>query len=256
MVAGLDRFGEKFAAFGDSYVLIGGAAVFVAMEAVGLTFRATKDLDLVLQVEALDADFGRAFWEFVEVGGYEIEERTDGRPVFYRFRKPATAGYPYQLELFARKPDVIDLAAGAHLVPVPVSEDVSSLSAILVDEDYYGLVNAGKRKVGALTVLDPAYLVPLKARAWIDLTARQARGERVDSNDIKKHRNDVLRLVQLIPPTVRVALPHSVRADLAVFVERALHSGVTPSEIGIQGMSLAAVRLLLVSVYDLPSSSR
>jgi hypothetical protein len=200
LVAGLDRFGEKFAAFGDSYVLIGGAAVFVAMEAVGLSFRATKDLDLVLQVEALDAAFGRAFWEFVQAGGYEIEERTDGRPAFYRFRKPATVGYPHQLELFARKPDVIDLAVGAHIVPVLVSEDVSSLSAILMDEDYYSLIIAGKRRVGSLTVLDPAYLVPLKARAWIDLTSRQASGERVDANDIKKHRNDVLRLVQLNRP--------------------------------------------------------
>ncbi len=66
----------------------------------------------MLQLEALETEFGRAFWGFVKAGGYEIEERTDGTPVFYRFRKPATDGYPFQIELFARKPDLIDSAAG------------------------------------------------------------------------------------------------------------------------------------------------
>ena len=31
----------------------------------GLDFRATKDIGLVLIVEAVDASFGRKFWEYV-----------------------------------------------------------------------------------------------------------------------------------------------------------------------------------------------
>lgn len=57
MVRGLDIFRRHFADFTDRYVLIGGVAATLAMEEVGLNFRATKDLDLVLIVEALDVRF-------------------------------------------------------------------------------------------------------------------------------------------------------------------------------------------------------
>ena len=57
MVRGLDYFRRHFASYSDRYVLIGGTACTLLMEDVGLNFRATKDLDIVLHVEALDAKF-------------------------------------------------------------------------------------------------------------------------------------------------------------------------------------------------------
>jgi hypothetical protein len=41
------------------------------------------------------------------------------------------------LELFSRLPDALDHAEGSELTPVPVDDEVSSLSAILMDDDYY-----------------------------------------------------------------------------------------------------------------------
>ncbi|HEY5101420.1 MAG TPA: hypothetical protein VII70_01450 [Steroidobacteraceae bacterium] len=61
MVTGLDLFRQFFAAQADQYVLIGGTAATLAMEEAGLAFRATKDLDVVLHIEALDAKFGETF---------------------------------------------------------------------------------------------------------------------------------------------------------------------------------------------------
>jgi hypothetical protein len=78
MVKGLEVFREHFRNFADRYVLIGGAACDIAMTGAGLPFRATKDLDIVLYVEALDAAFVRAFWEFVRAGGYEVQEKSTG----------------------------------------------------------------------------------------------------------------------------------------------------------------------------------
>ena len=75
MVRGLDIFQEWFAAYADRYVLIGGTAASLTMEEAGLAFRATKDLDIVLHVEALTAAFGDAFWKFVEAGGYDPDEK-------------------------------------------------------------------------------------------------------------------------------------------------------------------------------------
>lgn len=54
MVRGLDVFREHFAAHAGQFVLIGGTAATLAMESAGLEFRATKDLDIVLHIEALN----------------------------------------------------------------------------------------------------------------------------------------------------------------------------------------------------------
>lgn len=50
---GLDKFKEYFMGYQDQYVLIGGAACDIIFEEQDTAFRATKDLDLVLIVEAL-----------------------------------------------------------------------------------------------------------------------------------------------------------------------------------------------------------
>ena len=93
MVEGLERFAEHFAAFADQYVLIGGAACTLAMEDVGQSFRATKDLDIVLCVETLKPDFVAAFWQFVRRSVSDSGRRQTGQRQYYRFLKPASGGY-------------------------------------------------------------------------------------------------------------------------------------------------------------------
>ena len=96
MVKGLEIFREHFRDYADRYVLIGGAACDIAMTGAGLVFRATKDLDILLYVEALDAAFVRAFWEFVRAGGYEVQEKSAGEKQFYRplLPPPQSSGWP------------------------------------------------------------------------------------------------------------------------------------------------------------------
>jgi len=251
MVRGLNVFRERFAGFEDRYVLIGGAAVEAAMDAAGLQFRVTKDLDIVLHVEVLDAEFAMAFWAFVIDGGYEFRERGTGKPTLYRFSRPTDESFPYMLELFSRRPELIEPPIDCRLTPLPIAEEVSSLSAILLDDHYYDFVQEGTRVDGGLSVLAPEYIVPLKARAWIDLTERHDRGEDVSRSDIKKHRNDIIRLSQLISPSARIALPDSIRADVAEFIARALQEGAEPAAFGVIGMTLADVRSLIGAVYNL-----
>lgn len=59
MVKGLDVFAAYFAGDEARYVLIGGVATHLVLDEAGLATRATKDLDIVLCVEALDAAFGK-----------------------------------------------------------------------------------------------------------------------------------------------------------------------------------------------------
>ncbi len=234
MVRGLPRFRQHFAGWDDRYVLIGGAAVDAAVDEAGLEFRVTKDLDVVLLVESLDAEFGRRFWEFIEAGGYDHRQKSTGKACLYRFHSPSDESFPAMIELFARRPDVISLPPTAILAPLPLADEVSSLSAILLDDDYYDYVRSGATVIDGLSMLGPEHLVPLKARAWLDLTKRRDLGERVDSNDIKKHRNDVVRLYQLIAPSTRVALPETVAADILAFLANAFDDGFEPKRIGVR----------------------
>lgn len=65
MVRGIDSFREWFRGYEDQYAIIGGTACDLLMMDAGLDFRATKDIDLVLIVEAIDAAFGRRFWDYM-----------------------------------------------------------------------------------------------------------------------------------------------------------------------------------------------
>ena len=58
MVTGIDKFQKYFAGHEDHYAIIGGAACDLLFDEVGLDFRATKDIDMVLCVEVVDAAFG------------------------------------------------------------------------------------------------------------------------------------------------------------------------------------------------------
>jgi hypothetical protein len=80
---------------------------------------------------------------------------------------------------------------------VPFDEAVASLSVILLDDDYYEFIIAGRRVTVNLPWVGEDRLIPLKAVAWLDLRARKARGDRVDAKDVRKHANDVLRLSQI-----------------------------------------------------------
>ncbi len=217
---GLDVFRKHFSGMENQYILIGGAACDVQMSLTPFPFRATHDLDIVLCVEVLTVAFGRRFWDFIRLGGYQIREKADGTRNFYRFRSPASEGYPEMLELFARRPDVFGDAELHGLVPIPFFDEVSSLSAILLDDDYYSLMLSNRTILDGVSLLTPAALIVLKAKAWMDLSERRERGEHVDSRDVKKHRSDVLRLCTMLSPDARIVLPEAISVEMEVFLQR------------------------------------
>lgn len=252
MVRGLDHFKEHFTDYVDRYVLIGGTACTLVMEDVGLDFRATKDLDIVLYIEALDADFVSAFWEFINEGEYQNCQRSTGKEIFYRFSSPSNREFPAMLELFSRVPKTMQLSKGSHLTPIPVSEAVTSLSAILLDDHYYEFIHAGKQHVGGLPVVGASHLIPLKARAWIDLMDRKAAGADIDERDIRKHKNDVIRLYQLLSPSSRITVPQSIKQDMKQFLDRMdEEKSIDLKSLGIKNIELREVLITLREIYGI-----
>jgi hypothetical protein len=173
---------------------------------------------MVLIVEALSVEFGSRFWEYVKMAGYEQRLRNSGIPEYYRFINPKSPEYPFMIELFSRRVEAITLPPDATLTPLPIDDEISSLSAILLDNDYYDFLQTGTVIVGGIPIIDAAHLIPFKAKAWLDLTQRKAKGGQVDSKNIRKHLNDIIRLSALLSPDFKMKLPDTVAGDMARFL--------------------------------------
>jgi hypothetical protein len=218
MIRGLDLFREHFAEYRRAFVLIGGVACHEWLSTQGLAFRATKDMDMVLIVEVVDAAFVKRFWDFIEAGKYQGRYKAEDGRQLYRFDEPDDERYPAMIEIFSRKPANIDLAERQHIVPINLDKDSASLSAILLNDDYYELVRQQHNEEKNLPFANPAALIPLKARAWIDLKERAAKGEEGKGKEIAKHRTDVFRIAATLPGEAGPAIPGVVQEDLRTFL--------------------------------------
>ena len=249
MVRGLDTFKEFFQGYEDNYILIGGTASTLVMEDAGLPFRATADLDIVLCIESLTPDFVSKFWEFVQAGNYQNRQKSTGERQFYRFYEPENKTYPEMLELFSRQPDALEFDGHGHLTSIPMGDEASSLSAILLDDAYYEFLHAGKQDMDGLSIIGPEYIIPLKARAWLDLTARRDQGDHVDSTDIKKHKNDVFRLFQVISPDIPVEMAARVKDDMARFLMAMETEDIDLKNLRIRGIAVSEILDTLREIY-------
>lgn len=88
------------------------------------------------------------------------------------------------------------------------------MSAILLDDDYYKVLLDGKVVRNGLSVLRPEYIILFKAKAYLDLKERKETGGTVDSNDIKKHKKDILRIAADLMLEKVIDLPVSVNDDI------------------------------------------
>jgi hypothetical protein len=245
MVHGLGKFKEYFNEFTEKYVFIGGTACDLLMNDLGLPFRATKDLDIVLMIDDLDVSFGRRFWDFIEDGGYDYRSKSNDRTNFYRFQKPKDAVYPSMIELFCRKSEVFEIKVESRLTPIPIDDSISSLSAILLDSNYYEELLKGKRIVDGFSVVDIETLILFKAKAWLDLTLRSKVDGDIDSKDIKKHKNDVFRLLMGADPLKRLKLNDKTLLDVNAFIDQVKLDPPDLHNIGFKNVSLIELTDLL-----------
>ena len=197
MVVGLDKFREHFADHADHYALIGGTACSLIFNEVGIGLRQTNDIDMVLCVEVVNPSFWQSLKAFLESGGYQARERSNGRKEFYRFLNPTEQTYPAMLELFSRRSGDLEIPYYAELTVIKDPDETLSLSAILLEKDYYEALLASRRRIDEIHVLDESLLIPFKARAFVDLSQRKVTGDlTAKGSDIKKHRNDVFKLYE------------------------------------------------------------
>ena len=217
MVRGLESFKEWFEGYADQYIIIGGTACSILMEEDNRFFRATKDIGIILFTDLLTSEFGHRFWNYVKAGEYQHKNKSTGRTQFFRFNNPKSSEFPIMIELFSRRIDSLNLPDDIIITPIPFDDDLSSLSAILVDDNYYDFMQMGKTIIDGMPILNTEHLIPFKIKAWLDLSARKEAGEPIDSRDIRKHKNDVFRLSVLLTPELTVTVTDTIKSDIDKF---------------------------------------
>lgn len=210
-------FKEMFQDYKENYVLIGGTATSIVLDANGFESRTTKDYDMVIIDELKNGDFYNTLTSFLEQGEY-VGSQKDNKSQLFRFTttKP---GFPEMIELFSILPEY-PLKKVSRETPVHFDED-ASLSALLLDEDYYQLLVNEREVLNGYSVLSTKGLIVFKAKAWLDMSERAKNGEQGLTKKIKKHLNDVTRLAGLLRQEDTLSglnVREKVKQDMSQFI--------------------------------------
>lgn len=103
--------------------------------------------------------------------------------------------------------------------------------------------------IDGIPILRPEYIIPFKAKAWIDLSKRRENGEHVDSKNICKHKNDVFRLSVFLIEESRVVLPDGIKKDMRQFIESMDTELTDLKNLGMPGMKYDELIRLLRECY-------
>ena len=236
MIQGLEHFKNYFKNDTDKFILIGGSATILSLESIGQNRnKGTKDLDLVFVIELLDKKFVNKFMDYIRFGGYETKI-ANGKSQFYRFQNPNSEEFPKMIEILSRKPTIfneIDLMKATKLT---ISEEISSLSALILDDQYYQFVKDNSVMQNGIKIATMECLVILKIRAYNDLKKKKELGKvDVKSEDIRKHKNDVFRLAQNFNTTQRVECTDYMKKDIMLFKSNVDNDSLNLQSLHING---------------------
>ncbi|HET4594887.1 TPA: hypothetical protein VU724_001616 [Streptococcus pneumoniae] len=153
-------FQEMFADFKDYYVLIGGTATSIVLDSQGFKSRTTKDYDMVIIDELKNKEFYNTLNHFLELGEYQGSQK-DEKAQLFRFTttKPE---FPSMIKPFSILPQY-PLKKDGREIPLHFDQD-ASLSALLLDEDYYNILVHEKEIIQGYSVLSNCGLYSSKIK--------------------------------------------------------------------------------------------
>lgn len=143
------------------------------------------------------------------------------------------------------------MEAATAIVPIHIDDEVSSLSAILLNDDFYDFMLKGRTVIRGLSVLKTSHIIPFKMMAWVNLMKEKAEGKHVNSKDLKKHKNDVFRLFQILPEGERVEVTGDVADSVDSFLENIKGENIVFADLGIDSdidTEISAIRETYVRV--------
>lgn len=153
------------------------------------------------------------------------------------------------IELFSKTKDILNGKDVGQCVSLFLGDEISSLSAILLNEEYYSMLLKGRLSLEGITVLSPTYLTLFKVKAWLDLRERKDNGLSIDEKNIRKHKNDVVRLATLLTGAEQCELSEVVHRDISIFIEELRIEPVNLKDLNISGIKFEDILTILYQVY-------
>lgn len=87
---------------------------------------------------------------------------------------------PIMIELFSKAPGHQLHESDMVIIPLHIPDEASSLSAIMLNDDYYEFMMSGRKVVNCVGVLGAEHQIPFEIRAWLDLCRRKSEGGHVN----------------------------------------------------------------------------
>ena len=106
----------------------------------------------------------------------------------------------------------------------------------------------GRRTILGASVLGAEYLIPFKMYAWLDLKDRKARGEHVNERDLKKHKYDVFRLLQIVELGKKIETTGNVNEAVRRFLQEIRDVKIPLKQIGLS-IDMNEAIVFLESIY-------
>ena len=160
-------------------------------------------------------------------------------------------GYPSQIEILSKPVGGIGQPADYHIEYIETDEDYSHLSAIILDPDYYAYLTTHYVIREGIRYASPDSLICLKALAYMNLNAERAAGKQVNSDDLKKHRRDVMMAVASLDPTEAFEVSAHIKEVLNSFAQAIAEPEISQSI----AASLGVGRDYLTSLVDILQSN-
>ena len=85
----------------------------------------------------------------------------------------------------------------------------------------------------------------------LDLSKRKAKGESIDSKDVKKHKNDIFRLFTVLDRDVPCQLPDSIKQSMEGALMQLSKETVDFKSLRIRSITLKEVLTSLAEFYEL-----
>ena len=98
-------------------------------------------------------------------------------------------------------------------------------------------------------------MIPFKAKAWLELRERKSNGGQVDSKNIKKHKNDIFRLTQLLTVNTRQLLSMEIADDMRKFLSEIVEEEVDLKSLWIRETDKQKIIDILYQCYGLKDNA-
>ncbi|PWE21750.1 hypothetical protein DF188_05925 [Aliarcobacter skirrowii] len=209
--AGLSHFQEFCKDLDDNYVVVGGFATIMLLdkqlEGHG---KATYDIDLVLLTNN-SLEMSKRIKKYIKEGDYKIQIGEKDQYRYYRFTEPKKDDFAKEIELFASNENDLKLEDSQRIIPIDPDEGLYSLSAIMLDQEYFEMIKENVDKTGVAPCTNVQATIILKMSAFYDL---KNRGE----DKWKKHRRDIFKLTLLLTGEEKLKLKGRMQGDFDSFI--------------------------------------